>query len=325
MSSLKGTRGSHENIATEQRLLKLAANRYCDAVAWPTVILLAVVAPSYFALPILAALGWISHWFVVPAMAFLTYAAYTPMHEAAHGSVCGAGRRFRGMNVAVGYIAGVTMAMPYTAHRFEHFTHHAHTNDAERDPDLICADMTRSAWQAVVASSAMLANQYRFFMGQCWATTTSKLRLYFVLELLAIVMSRVLLLLILLGPVADATSLATWQFSASLISSLGLGPVLGMVLLVYLFAYIVHVPHTERGAFVNTSVFVWPKVWRTAGTWLWGFQNYHGVHHVAPRVPWYRYRAFYEEHEQRLLANGLPSYTFNRMHWTKNPVKENAV
>ena len=180
MSISEGLGERFVNSAAEQRALKLAANRYCDAMGWPTIILLAVVAPSYFALPILAALGWVSHWFVVPAMAFLTYAAYTPMHEAAHGSVCGAGRRFRWVNDAVGYVAGLTLAIPYTAHRFEHFTHHAHTNDAECDPDLICADMTQSAWQAVVCSSAMLTNQYRFFMAQCWATATIKVRLNFV-------------------------------------------------------------------------------------------------------------------------------------------------
>lgn len=325
MSISEGMSERFMNSAAEQRALKLVANRYCDAIGWPTIILLAVVAPSYFALPILAALGWVSHWFVVPAMAFLTYAAYTPMHEAAHGSVCGAGRRFRWVNDAVGYIAGVTMAIPYTAHRFEHFTHHAHTNDAERDPDMICADMTQSAWQAVVSSSAMLTNQYRFFISQCWATAGSKLRLYFVLEVLAIVLSRVLLFLVLLGPVAEVTSLAGWQLAASIIMTLLVGPVLGMVLLVYLFAYIVHVPHTERGAFVDTSVFVWPRVMRTLGTWLWGFQNYHGVHHVAPRVPWYRYRAFYEDHQKQLLANGLPSYTLQAMQWTQTPFKENAL
>ncbi len=51
----------------------------------------------------------------------------------------------------------------------------------------------------------------------------------------------------------------------------------------FLFAYIVHTPHESVGRYVDTSTFV---VGGPAGkliTLLWGYQNYHSIHHLGIR------------------------------------------
>jgi beta-carotene hydroxylase len=99
--------------------------------------------------------------------------------------------------------------------------------------------------------------------------------------------------------------------------TLVVGPLLGQVVLVYLFAYVVHRPHTVAGKFVDTSIFELPKAFRGVGTWLWGFQNYHGIHHAFPRVPWYRYRAVFEAHRSELFEQGMPTYQLSGLKWRR--------
>ena len=43
-------------------------------------------------------------------------------------------------------------------------------------------------------------------------------------------------------------------------------------------------------------------------TWLWLFQNYHSIHHLFPRVPFYRYPSVFGDIEEIMVARGAPVY-----------------
>ena len=47
-------------------------------------------------------------------------------------------------------------------------------------------------------------------------------------------------------------------------------------------------------------------------TWLWGFQNYHSIHHLFPRVPFYRYRKLFTDIEEIMIARDAPIYRLGR-------------
>ena len=47
---------------------------------------------------------------------------------------------------------------------------------------------------------------------------------------------------------------------------------------------------------------------RVALNWLWMFQNYHSIHHLFPRVPFYKYAELYEEIEDVMAARQAPVY-----------------
>ena len=81
-----------------------SAKRYMGDFAWPTVVLGTVVFISYAATPVLVVTGIIPLVVGMILMALLTYAAYTVLHEAAHGSISGSHTRLRWVNELMGYL-----------------------------------------------------------------------------------------------------------------------------------------------------------------------------------------------------------------------------
>ena len=303
--------------AGEVKVLKQVANGYCEELAWPTVLLVVITFPLFFLIPALVFRGHLPIWVGTIGMAVVSYANYTALHEAVHGSVCGARKQFRWLNELVGHLAATPMGTPFLAHRHEHFLHHNHTNMGEKDPDIFCANMTQSPWHAFLAAWKLTASNYRVFLQDRWPIIDARQRIVFVLELLAIVFARVLLLAMpfgLLFPVASGDPV--WLAGATLLVIV-IGPVTGIILLVYLFAYLVHVPHEVEGKFIDTSVYEPPAAVRSVMTWLWCFQNYHGVHHAFPRVPWYRYRALFEAEREALLRQGMPTHQLSGYRWKR--------
>ena len=75
---------------------------------------------------------------------------------------------------------------------------------------------------------------------------------------------------------------------------------LASALLAYLFDYLPHRPHDDRGRWTNARILLGGRLL----TLLMAGQNYHLVHHVKPRVPFYRYGALYRELEPELERHG---------------------
>jgi len=83
---------------------------------------------------------------------------------------------------------------------------------------------------------------------------------------------------------------------------------IGAIIVLYLFAYVVHRPHEKVGRYLDTSTILLPRPLHALITWLWLFQNYHSIHHLFPRVPFYKYAQLYGELEEIMLAKGAPIY-----------------
>ena len=78
------------------------------------------------------------------------------------------------------------------------------------------------------------------------------------------------------------------------------------MLLLTLFAWLVHRPYDVVGRYRDTSTIIFPKPIDGLLSWLWLFQNYHSIHHLFPGVPFYRYRDVFADVEDIMLANGAP-------------------
>ena len=271
-----------------------AAKQHMGKVAWPTVVLGTVVAVAYVATPVLVVIGMLPLVAAVPLVAFLTYASYTVLHDAAHGSISGSNPSLRWLNETMGYVAAWIMMMPLTAHRHEHLAHHRHTNQPEDDPDYIVADMTRSPFHAIRAGLKMYLGQYQYYAKNRWNKGQSSQNLYLCLEVFAALAPRIAFL-----------AAGFWVEGLALFA---LGWMLGISVLLFLFAYIVHTPHESVGRYVDTSTIVVSGWAGPLVTLLWGFQNYHSIHHLFPRVPFYSYRAVFEEIEPIMVARGAPIY-----------------
>lgn len=263
-------------------------------VAWPTVCLAAVAISVYLLVLTWVVAGQMSIWLALLLTALATYACYTVLHEACHGSISGSRRDLRWLNETLGYAAAWVLMIPMTAHRHEHLAHHRHANEPDHDPDYCVRDFGRSPWHAAAVAVHALRSQFDYYRSNRWGKAAGSQDRNLILELLAIVVLRVLLL-------------AWGDWSSGLLVVIG-GQLLGVSLTLYLFAYLVHRPHEQSGRWLDTSIIPMQGMSGTLLTLAWGYQNYHGIHHLFPRVPWYCYPALYRNIEPLLESKGAPIF-----------------
>jgi beta-carotene hydroxylase len=273
---------------------RTAAQAYQGQFAWFTVVFGLIVFVGYLSTPFLVVNGMLPLWLGSLALVALTYAAYTVMHDAVHGSISGSNPALRWVNEWMGYAAAFVLMIPLTAHRHEHLTHHRNTNDEEADPDFVVADMARSPWHAARAATRVYLAQFSYYRKHRWAAAPAKQNRQFCTEIGVAIGARLLFLM-----------QGYWFEGAVMMIVGGIG---GIALLMFLFAYIVHRPHEASGRYVDTSTIIAPRWCNGLVTWLWLFQNYHAIHHLFPRVPFYSYRRIFEEIRPAMEAHQAPIY-----------------
>ena len=140
--------------------------------------------------------------------------------------------------------------------------------------------MTQSPAAAARAVWQVIGYQYGYYFRRCWKTGSKQQNTLFCTELALGVIGRVAL-------VSLTDPLTT-------IALLIGGGAIGTLIVTYFFAYIVHEPHSETGRYTDTSTLIVDGIPGKVVNWLWLFQNYHSIHHLFPRVPFYRYVEVYE-------------------------------
>ena len=263
-------------------------------VAWPTIVLGLVVVLSYVGALAAALGGLLPLWLAFPLVAVLTYLSYTVAHESVHGSISGNSASLRWVNKALGYMAAWILMIPLTAHRHEHMAHHRHANDPVDDPDFPVKQMQDSLPAAARAAVQITVGQFSFYFRNRWSKAPLKQNLLLCLEVGAALLPRL------------AVFVAGFWVEGLVLFVLAW--LTGVIVLLYLFAYIVHRPHEQTGRYVDTSTILLPGWSGTLLTWLWMFQNYHSIHHLFPRVPFYQYARLYGEIEEIMAAKGAPVY-----------------
>ncbi len=264
------------------------------AVAWPTVILGLVVWMSYLATVVMTLTGMLPLWLAIPIVAVLTYVSYTVVHESIHGSISGNHRSLRWINKALGYMAAWILMIPLTAHRHEHMAHHRYANDPLNDPDFPVGRMQDSVAAAVRAAVQITVGQFSHYFKHRWKRAPAKQNLVMCLEVIVAILPRLAVL-------------ASGYWVEGLLLFV-LAWLIGVVAVLYLFAYIVHRPHEQVGRYIDTSTILLPGRLGVLLTGLWLFQNYHCIHHLFPRVPFYHYAKLYKEIEEIMAAKGAPVY-----------------
>jgi beta-carotene hydroxylase len=268
------------------------ARQYMGEVAWLTIVLGLSLALMYVATVTMALIGLVSLWIAVPVVAILTYSSYTILHESVHGSISGNRHSLRWINKALGYVAAWIVMIPLTAHRHEHTAHHRYANDEIRDPDFHIGQMRNSLPAMAQAVVRAIVSQFRYYAENRWTKAPAKEKVHLCLEVAAAIVPR--LTVMVAGYWVEGVALFV------------LGWLIGAIILLYLFAYVVHRPHEQVGRYVDTSTILLPRPLHALITWLWLFQNYHSIHHLFPRVPFYRYAELYGELEDIMLAKGAP-------------------
>jgi len=79
-----------------------------------------------------------------------------------------------------------------------------------------------------------------------------------------------------------------------------------------IFAWIVHSPFNESTRFKDTATILLPPVIHKPVTMLWLWQNYHSIHHLFPRVPFFRYAELFDEICPGVVERGALIVEFGR-------------
>ncbi len=284
------------NVLNKQAIA--TAREYTSELAWPTVLLVVAVWTLLIADLYLFASGRLS---LAPAMllyAAVTYLSYTPLHEAAHGNIHGSHDQLQWLNNLCGYLVAPLIMVPFSTHKVEHFTHHRYTNQPDKDPDYVISGMRGGMLAFLVCGFRFLWVQNTFLFRNHWATAPWREKAVYITEVLIAIGWRV-------ACIALITREHTWVLLVG-------GYLAGAFFTAYWFAYRPHHPYAESARYRNTNSLIMPA-WMKPLEWFWLGQNLHSVHHLFPRVPFYRYHALHRRIEPALRAHGTPVIgMFNR-------------
>lgn len=262
-------------------------------IAWPT-LLMALTLPFITAgLMALAWSGKIPLIMATPILAYLGYCHFIYVHEAIHNNILPGHPKLTWLETVFGWIGSAVIISSYPQLKHVHLMHHANLNGPD-DPDALLARGTLK--QLVINSLISIflnafppsirerivggdkLKKFRNFLpdhiwrlhdGFGWAQT-----------------------IIGLACIASGYGLE-WFF-------LWLAPGrLGFMILSIFIVWAPHQPYNASGQFAGTRLFFAPG----ATLFMW-WNNMHLLHHLFPRLPFYRYPDFYRQYREQLIAAG---------------------
>jgi beta-carotene hydroxylase len=224
---------------------------------------------------------------------FGLYLGFTVLHDAVHGVA----HRRPWAGRLLGTVTGFLLTFTYPFFRAVHLRHHAHTNDHDHDPDAVTAGLPPALAPFLGGMAVYVSYHSNFFRRRMWRSPP---------ECIEVVACDAFYLGIL-----AAASAGGWLRELLVLWVLPLFVTLHV--LVYTFDYLPHYPHDSTDRLYSA---------RAYGGLLTAIvhlnQNFHLIHHLWPRIPWFRYRRVYVETKAALAARGC------RVSWMVTPLPPGA-
>ncbi|MCK4867867.1 MAG: fatty acid desaturase [Alphaproteobacteria bacterium] len=263
-----------------------AAKRNMPEIAWPTILLAAGLLTGFALSCWLALSGVWPMWLAAMLNTVIIYALYTPVHDASHSAIVPRIKGLRWVNTAVGMACAAPLWIFFHEHRKSHFQHHARTN-MEGDPDL----WAKGSFARVTLIQVPLLLVNYFNPVALWRACIG-------LRLSAGERLETMALFALYTATAAAIVAAGYGMELAI---LWLAPwFVGLHVMQMLFGWAPHHDHSETGRYRDTRIAEFPLA-----DFLTLQQNLHLIHHMLPSVPWYRYRAVFEEIRPILIENNV--------------------
>lgn len=271
--------------------------KHSGFIAWPTVILSLFIVLSYVATSAMVYYKTLPLWSLCCIHIILSYLAFTPMHEAAHNNIHGQQKGWKWLNEAIGWFMSIPSLAPFSLFRTLHLKHHGCTNHPEKDPDfwvagkglisifLRCLTIIPHYYYWIVCQSSNKS----FWRKEKWAIITTALFWSLIAGLFYQGHGYYLLFLWILPGIIASTLLA------------------------FMFDWVPHSPHEETRRFLDTRIIIFPGL-----EIIMTSQNYHLIHHLYPRIPFYRYRDYFLEIREDLEEKGSPIVDFRKNENPKN-------
>ena len=255
---------------------------YQGMVAWPTVFLALGIVAAFALVTALATMRIIPLWLGLILNSLILYTDQTPLHEACHGNIAGRDSNYLWLNHLVGYVCGAILLHEYKAFRCMHLAHHRDTNNEEIDPD---------HWVAVQGPFRIL---FRCFTIVFWYHRYFWRHIAFHAHIPGLRPLTIHTAAMYAAFYAIALVLSVFGYWREVLMLWIFPHIIASAMIIYFFAYLTHKPHEVHERYRDTNVFWFKgKVLEPVANGLYMFQNFHLIHHLFPRVPFYLYpRAF---------------------------------
>jgi ferredoxin-NADP reductase/fatty-acid desaturase len=258
------------------------------AVAWGTIGLFVAIVLGYGLVLTAAMMGDLPYTGSSLICGVLAYTSFTVMHDASHGAIFEVDSRLKILETALGWAASLPLLVaPYSLFKKVHERHHAFTNDPGRDPDHFTFG---DKWYQVLLNCLFIPVRYHLLA----LGTLRQIKMFRDTYL-----STVLYFIMVIG---SLTMLVNLGYATQVVCFAIIPTLIATVLLTLFFDYFPHHSHKSLGRFHNTGMY--PGKW--LNVLLLG-QNYHLIHHLYPRVPWYKYREVYQQILPYLKAQQSPT------------------
>lgn len=250
-------------------------------VAWGTVALLIGILLGYSIVIPAALSGHLPYSVACLVCTYLCYASFTVMHDAGHGGIFALDSKYKSLETVMGWIASVPLLLgSFRFFKIMHDRHHAYTNDPDRDPDQF---NNPDHWFSLIINIYCIPARYYNKLMTVYKNDPACRAAYRSTFVYLLAIHGSLLGLMLSGYLIEVLCFALIPMLITLF------------LLVMFFDYLPHRPHKSLDRFSNASIL--PS--RLLNFLLFG-QNYHLVHHLYPRVPWYKYQEVYNNMAEQL-------------------------
>ncbi len=267
--------------------MKSLDSKYTGIIAFPTILLFAILAIGYVLLVWFYVHQTISTALIIGVGAFLAYGMFTIAHEASHGNISGGNEKYLKLELLLGWLSSLMLFFPYPAFKVIHLEHHAHTNDPEKDPDGYVNG--KSFLSTLFRCITLVFHYYYRALRKDGDDIPAMKRTKRGSQLFIALIISIFLSFLVTGQI----ELFLYVF---LIPALIAAPFLA-----FSFDWLPHYPHHNLHPQYNTRIVTVPGL-----EFLSFFQSYHLVHHLYPRVPFYKYKAKFLAVETELLQLNSP-------------------
>lgn len=256
-------------------------------IAWGTVLLFFGVIAASISLIFSLSNHLITPIAAIPFSSLLIYLSFTVLHEAGHGNIAQGVSWMKPLERIMGWVSIMPfIIIPFPLFARIHDHHHAFTNDPDRDPDYW---VSSSSWIRASLKAFCLVLHYlrhitlEHLHDPIIAKTAKSSIIYW----------------LIMG--ATITTLIYYDHGYIVLVSWAIPATLAAFVLAMLFDWIPHTPNTQQNRFQNTRIYLGPALnFLTLG------QNYHLIHHLNPRIPWYRYKNIFILVRRELEDNNAP-------------------
>ncbi len=265
-----------------------------EGLAWPTLMIAVVSIAGFIACTVLPLMGLMPIWLAAPLNVVFIFSGYVPVHEAIHNNLNGNVKSLRWLNPLFGTICIFPLFHTFTMNAFIHRQHHSFTNDPELDPD-VWVKVERPLmifWRTLTLVIGYNIYAVRVTRGKKGA---GEFLLRAWIEQLA--------------PVAAALAFAFAGFGVEIVLVWVIPAIVAVMLLALVVDWAPHYKCRQGSAYDESNLMGAPRgILGRVLTFMTYYQNYHLIHHLFPRVPFYNYERIWRRGGHVLRAEGARIY-----------------